>query len=61
MGRDALLVPVVELGDHLALEHLVELGGFGSIPFRVIIVLPTVPQGPPQLGRVGFRPPAIEL
>ena len=61
-GRgNALFVAGIKRGHHLPLEQVVERVGFDGVPRGILAVLPAVSQGPPDLRRVGFRPPPIQL
>ena len=60
-ARNTPLVARIELRDHLMLQQLIERLGFDRIPGRIIAMFPSIPQRPPDFGRVGLRPPAVQF
>ena len=56
-----MLVAGVKLGNHFPFQQVVERLGFRCIPGRIVAMFLAVPQRPPDFGRVGLRPPAVQF
>src|SRR5882757_820217 len=60
-GGHAVVPAIIELRDHFLLQQRVHGFGLDAVPCRIIPVLESVADRPADLGRIGLRPPAIEL
>ena len=58
-GGNLALVSGIKLQDDLSLEQIVKRVGFDRVSSGIVARFLTIPQRPPHLRPVGFRPPAI--
>ena len=61
LGWDALFISLIELRDYLMFQQGIQSFSLCFIPCRIFAMFLAITNSPANFGRIGFRPPAVQL